>query len=297
MIDAVLMVDWSAAARPTTGADSVWWAFARVGASGLERLENPATRRGAMAEIESLLATEAEAGRRVLAGFDFPFGYPEGAAAALAGEADWRALWRLLETRVEDGPENANNRFALAHALNREAYDGEGPFWGRPHNAKAAMDGPPLRKPAGYGGRYPAERRRVERRVRSAHPVWKLFTTGSVGGQTLLGIAALARLRRALGSRTAIWPFETGLAAPRLDAPVVVAEIYPSLLPPHAGEAVKDAGQVRAMAERLAALAAQDALTPLLCAPDDAGAGEIAAAEREEAWILGAGRETALRSG
>ena len=43
--------------------------------------------------LADLLAAERAAGRRVLAGFDFPFGYPRGFAAALTGRAEALALW------------------------------------------------------------------------------------------------------------------------------------------------------------------------------------------------------------
>ena len=42
----------------------------------------------ALAWLADHLADERAAGRRVLAGFDFPFGYPRGFAAALTGQLD-----------------------------------------------------------------------------------------------------------------------------------------------------------------------------------------------------------------
>lgn len=283
------MVDWSAAAVPRTGADSIWWALHRVGAPSPERLENPATREAAMAALAELFAAEAAAGRRVLAGFDFPFGYPQGAAAAMAGAPSWAALWAAWADGLSDAADNANDRFAFAEALNARVWDGAGPFWGRP--PKPDRPALPARKPSGYGARYPAERRAVEARVPRAQPCWKLFTTGSVGGQALLGIARLERLRRLLGPRAQVWPFETGWSAGA--APILLAEIYPSLLPPDPREPVKDAGQVRAVAARLAALGAAGRLDPLFARPPDLD--DDRAALREEAWILGVGREPLLR--
>lgn len=303
--DTVIMVDWSAAATPKSGVDSVWWALHRRGAAAPERLENPKTRAEAVDALEAALVAELGAGRRSLVGFDFPFGYPQGSAEAfLRGEGAtaasrtapaWAALWRLIAGRIHDGPQNANNRFEVAAWLNRTAFDGRGPFWGRP--PRQEWDGLPQKKPDGYGARYPAERRAVERLVRSTQPVWKLFTTGSVGGQTLMGLAALERLRHraALAGQVAVWPFETGWRSGR--APIVFAEIYPSLLPPDPREAIKDAGQVRAVAARLAERARENALTPLFEGPN-AGEGAVAGEEAldpcvcavaatEEAWILG----------
>ncbi|MEO1330020.1 MAG: cobalamin biosynthesis protein CbiG [Pseudomonadota bacterium] len=289
--DAVVMVDWSSAAVPRLGADSIWLALARVGAGSLDRLENIPTRAAAIDAVEGIARAEAAAGRRVLIGFDFPFGYSAGTAAALTGHADWRAVWALLHERIEDGPDNANNRFEVAAALNRTVWDGEGPFWGRP--PRPDRRGLPTRKPAGYGERYPPERRAVERRVPKAQPGWKLFTTGSVGGQVLVGLAALERLRRRLGDLAAVWPFETGWECGV--RPATLAEIYPSLLAPDPREAVKDAGQVRAVAETLARLAARGRLAPLFGRPEALTEAEERAALAEEAWILGVGWETALR--
>lgn len=283
--DAALMVDWSAAAVPRLGADSIWLALHRASAADPERLENVATRDAAIALTEQIARAEASAGRRLLIGFDFPFGYAEGAAAAMTGAGDWRAVWRLLAERIVDGPKNANNRFEVAEALNRDVWDGAGPFWGRPPKpVRAAL---PTTKPSGYGARYPAERRAVERRVRRAQPAWKLFTTGSVGGQVLVGLAALERLRRALGDLAEIWPFETGWSGG--SARVVIAEIYPSLLAPDPRETVKDAGQVRAVAAALAARFSAGRGAALFQPPADLCAAEAAAALREEAWILGVG--------
>ena len=63
---------------------------------------------------------ELTRGRRLLIGFDFPFGYPAGTAARLGlrGLA-WRNLWQTLEDRIADGKDNRNNRFDVAESLNR----------------------------------------------------------------------------------------------------------------------------------------------------------------------------------
>jgi len=126
------------------------------------------------------------------------------------------------------------------------------------------------------------ERRRVERRVPRAQPCWKLFTTGSVGSQALLGLPRLARLRRRYGEDLAVRPFE-GRAAP-----LVLAEIYPSLLSEAVArqtrpDEVRDAAQVRVLAQALARLPA-DRLEAMLRMGD-----------AEEGWILGVGDEDALR--
>lgn len=300
LFDAVVMVDWSAAAAPKTGTDSIWWALHRPGQPAPARLENPATRAEAIETLTALAAAETAEGRRLLIGFDFPFGYPAGAAARLLA-ADpgparenappWERIWAMLAARISDGPNNANNRFDVAETLNRAAFDGRGPFWARPPRPERAHL--PAKKPSGYGARYPSERRLCEQRARSAQPVWKLFTAGSVGGQALMGMAALERMRRdpRLAGLVRVWPFETGLgdAGAFEPSPVVIAEIYPSLIPPDPAYAVKDAGQVAAMARRVADLAAAGRLQPLFAGPTDVTAQERRIIETEEAWILGLG--------
>lgn len=282
--DSVAMVDWSAAATPVTGADSVWLAIHRVGAARAERLVNPPTRAAAMADLGDWLAAEAAAGRRVLAGFDFPFGYPRGAVDRIApGEGPaWARLWALLAARIRDGADNANDRFDVAERLNTECFDGGGPYWGRPPRPERAAL--PMRKPAGYGARYPPERRLIDRLTPKAQPVWKLYTTGSVGSQAIMGMAALERLRRdpLFAGRIAVWPFE-----PIERAPVALAEVYPSVYPLAPFGPVKDAAQVLGVAAALAQAAQRGALSGWLAAPDRLAAVDRAAVRREEAWILG----------
>ena len=294
LFDTIVMVDWSGAATPSPAKpseDAIWLAAARDGFVSLMSYHR--TRHDALATLRALLLAERDAGRRVLVGFDFPFGWPRGLAAALTGAPKALALWRWLAGRIEDRPDNHNNRFEVAAAINA-ALPGLGPFWGRP----AGLDIPDLpEKGTARHGAHPPERRHVETRVRSAQPCWKLYTTGSVGSQALLGVAALARLRAdpALAEAIAVWPFDTGLQAGA--APVVLAEIYPSLLPvaPGLGE-MKDAAQVRATAAAFAALDRARGLAPLFGADADLSPDERTTVAEEEAWILGVGHEAALRA-
>ncbi len=304
LFDTVIIVDWSSAKTPKRGGDSIWWALHRRGGGhadgsrqdGLQAIGNPTTRAEAVAILAHLIAAEADLGQRVLVGFDFPFGYPVGFARHVCGAASALALWDWLTENIADAPDNANDRFECAGRINA-LFDGPGPFWGRP--AGADIPGLAERK-AGIVYDQVPERRLVEQRVTRAQPVWKLFTTGSVGGQVLLGLPALNRLRRdaRLRGRVAVWPFETGLTPG--EAPVVLAEIYPSLLD-RAIEAgrrdgeVKDAAQVRVTAAAYAALDDAGGLAPLFEAAADLTADERRIIETEEAWILGAGHEQALR--
>lgn len=297
LFDAYVMLDWSAEARPKTGADSIWWCCLerREGRVVAERIANPPTRHQAVAGIAALLGELIARDRTTLLGVDFALGFPAGFAGRLdAGNPGWLGTWREIAARIEDGEDNANNRFAVAAELNRRVSGHGFPFWGCP--AKAETPFLPGRRPAEYGPKTLAERRLADRAAKGVQPVWKLAYPGSVGSQTLLGIPRLLALRNCqrLAGLTRVWPFETGLAplgrSGKEGWQVLFAEVYPSMLgidvPP--GE-IKDRAQVRALARYFAALDRRGQLAPLFAGPaglDDRGRRRV---ETEEGWILGAG--------
>jgi precorrin-8X/cobalt-precorrin-8 methylmutase len=308
LFDAYVMVDWSAAAVPRLGRDSIWlchltsksplWEREGEGAApenSALTVENLATRRAARDRLLTLLRAHGVAGRAVLAGFDFAFGYPSGLAQRLAlADPPWQAMWTLLAEQVKDAADNDNNRFAVGAALNQRISGGAGPFWGCP----AKQAGPCLE--ATHHHRHDtlglAERRLADARIRGPQPVWKLYYTGSVGGQALTGIPVLRWLRHHpdLAAATRVWPFETGLRPLRrrdTAGRIVLAEIYPSLVEPtpRRGE-VKDAGQVRAIARHFAELDAAGALAPLFGGDTTLDDEQRRRVEREESWILGVTR-------
>ena len=240
------MVDWSAANQPSPAKptrDSIHAAL--YGPEGLEK-RYFRTRADCMDWVATLAEAAATQGERLLAGFDFPFGQPVGGAFAAAARPEALALWDHLARRVEDGPDNRSNRFDIAAELNA-AFPGEGPFWGRP--PKTEIPGLPAKKPP-HRPEHPPEFRLCERRAQGApgtngraQSVWKLYTAGSVGSQALLGMAALARLRARdeLAGRIQVWPFETGFSTG--DAPVVLAEIFPSLWATDIADAAEEAAR------------------------------------------------------
>lgn len=298
--DAVVIVDWSASSVPTGGRDSIWVAVR--GADGVE-VHNPATRHMARDLLVDVLERHADG--RVLLGVDVAFGYPRGSAdAALVPESRdgpaWARWWRHLAEHLVDGPDNANNRFAVAASLNAASGPGPGPFWGTtieravgPHLARTKAPGFPHRA---ADGTEVAEYRCVERVLRhGGHrpaSVWQLAGAGAVGSQTLTWIPVLEALRRqpSLGGRLHVWPFETGFVPePAAGVPdaVVVAEVWPTLCPlpdpwPHP---VKDASQVLVLSEHFAMLGHTGALG----AHFDPGlpVGVESTVLDEEGWVLG----------
>jgi precorrin-8X/cobalt-precorrin-8 methylmutase len=285
MFDAFVMVDWSAAAVPRTGRDSIWICW--HGKDG-ERLDNPPTRYAAKSILADCLAAALERRERVLLGFDFPFGYPAGFAArlGLAG-SPWRAIWDEIAGQLRDDEHNANNRFEVAEALNRRVSGGPFPFWGCPTGSPRAHLGSKHHR--GHGSDGLAERRLVDLHIPSAQPCWKLLGAGSVGGQALTGIPVVRALRddpRWL-DRARIWPFETGLRAPEQGA-VIIAEVYPSLwaVSPSEGE-TKDAAQVRSVARFFAAADGAGKLAALFAGDPSLTAEHRCRVETEEAWTLG----------
>lgn len=285
LFDRYIAVDWSAANAPRKGKDSIW-----IADSAAESI-NPSTRHEAMAILTDRLLAVQAAGQRVMLGLDFAFGYPEGAAAAIADGPDWQALWAHLASVVVDNPDNTSNRFHVAAAINSRLAAPH--YWGHPHQHRYDNLNP--RRPTAY----PTipERRRAEVLARSAQPVWKLTGAGSVGSQSMLGIARLEALRHhpALGPDIAIWPFETAFADV-LTRPITVTEIYPSLFSlDDPSVTPKDRGQVETCVRRFADLDTAGDLRAYLSGPTSFSPGERNIILLEEGWIAGIGHPSAAR--
>lgn len=280
--DSVLVVDWSASGnrapeRPSK--DAIWLGPVRSGVA-----QEPIycrTRIEAEARIVELIATEHKAGRRLLAAFDFPFGYPRGFARAITGSDDPLVLWDWLAERIEDAEDGANNRFEVAEAMNA-AFTRPGPFWGKTQADR--WPGIPYRK-AGIFYDPVAEKRACDVAARTSSSCFQLCYNPTVGSQALMGLPMLARLRRLDG--VAVWPFEAWA-----DAPVVLAEIWPGLIEPVVKDAmtrgegmIRDREQVRLLARALSRLPAAKLAGMMSDLPPEA---------QEEAWVLGAGHAGAL---
>lgn len=295
LFSAYVIVDWSAAAKPATGADSIWIGVLKRDVRFRMVFEsfNPATRFEAEQRLVAILDDLKKRSERALVVFDFPLGFPRGFAAALKlpGEP-WRAAWDQLDKLVKDKPNNDNNRFGVGSNLNLKLTGGPFPFWGCP--PKDALTTLQPKRTRTHGPDDLPEFRHTDLAAKGAASIWKLYYNGSVGGQAILGIPVVRRLRDSRGPALRVWPFETGfkaLSEADLDGvEAVLAEVYPSLLKPAAvpGEP-KDLTQVRATAEHFARLDEANRLGELFAPPKGTAAEVVLDAEREEGWILGAG--------
>jgi len=298
LFDAYIMVDWSAASKPATGANSIWIGILAKDA----RLKfqftavNPDTRLKALKLIEDLIGKLNRRGDRVLLGFDFSMGYPTGTAAALgldiSNQPPWKAMQAFLASKLKDKPDNSNARFAIAAGMNYKISQGPFPFWGAP--ARDQVNTLTAKK-GDFGSGSLSEYRLAEEHLREtgkAKPksVWQLAYTGSVGSQSLTGLPHIRALLSTLPDAK-IWPFETGftpLSEEMLsEVQTVIAEIYPSALDIRAekGE-ILDRAQVRAMARHYCDLDEKSCLAGLFGPPNSLFAGKTAQIQAEEGWIL-----------
>lgn len=288
MFDRYIAVDWSASSKPKTGENSIW--ICNLGQAGDPVTTNPSTRGRAEDELRELLIQAVDHGERVLIGFDFPYGYPHGFAAALGLDGPaWTAIWRYLAGHVQDARStNDNNRFDVASAINARLVHHA--FWGRPaaqsltslsmrrDQVRYRIDG----EAAGLG-----EWREVEvvlrRRGSRPHAVWKLLGAGSVGSQSLTGIPVVFRLRNEprLEAVSRVWPFEVDVPElPEGRAAIIHAEVWPSLdATPKQTGLIKDQAQVLGLAQGLRYRDRRGTLASIFIAPSPAAT--------EEGWILG----------
>jgi molybdopterin molybdotransferase len=272
--DTFVVVDWSGGkdTGPRPRKDAIWAGVVRKGLSEVPvYLRN---RQAAEGFLSALFREELAAGRRIFAGFDFPFGYPEGFASRVTGRPEPLVLWDWYAEALEDGPAG-NNRFDLAGRLN-QSFPGTGPFWF--NGLRVDIPGLP-RKGRARIGHGMAEKRLCERLAKGAFTCWQMGGAGAVGGQVITGMRSLSRLRSAFPGQIAVWPFEP------LSRPIAFVEVWPSLFSGQIaalrsdGE-IKDRAQVRVLADHVAAMSVRGDLNAAL-------AEVPAVARAEEGWIFG----------
>ena len=291
LFNAYVIVRWSAASKASAGADSVLIGVVKRDVRFRNAYEAHAapTRADGEARLTAVLDDLRKRNERALVVFDFPLGFPRGLAAGLKLEGEpWRAVWNQLDRMVKDKPDNTNNRFGVGAEINRRLTGGPFPFWGcPPRDALTTLQ--PKRTREHEAGDLP-EMRLTETRVKGAPSIWKLYYNGSIGGQAILGVPMVKRLKAKYGDELKAWPFETGFGAPDLSGVrIVAAEVFTAgaETKPAAGES-KDQTEIRAYAEQIARLDEGGKLAPLFGAPKDLPEASIEIARSEEGWILGA---------
>ena len=297
LFDAYVIADWTAAEGKKTGEQSLWIGVVKRDVRFRLAYEayNPATRAEGEKLLKTILADLRKQGQRVLLGFDFALGLPEGVAKKLGLEGEpWAAVWKFMASNVVDKADNTNNRFAVAAKINRLMTDEARPFWGAP--ARYTQRWLASTKPAAPSRDIPEFRRTekaANKKKAALKPIWQMHGAGVTGGQALLGMAVARRLADELGPSLAVWPFGTGWRAlDRADVEpldVLVVEVLPALFPtkPEPGE-TKSAAGVRGAAETIARLDDKGELAALFAPPKGTSEADVAAVQREEGWMLGA---------
>ncbi|RGP38732.1 molybdopterin guanine dinucleotide synthesis [Pseudotabrizicola alkalilacus] len=288
IFDRVAILDWSAAKGPKRGKDSIWVATATpIGCIA----QNLPTRATAEAALVTLITDSLAQNHRLLLGADFAFGAPAGFVARLTGQAAALSWWHWLAQHITDTAENLSNYRQIAAQMN-SVFPGDGPFWG--NNERMPTPGLPRLKPALPPGLTPHRATDLAARGpgSSPKPVWQLAGAGAVGAQVLTGLPVLHRMQQRFAGQLSVWPFEPPTT------PVVLAEVYPSLLANavrrHTSTTgmVTDEAQVRVLATALHRLGPAD-MSRLFTLPHPTpDEGWMP----EEGWILGAGHAALLQA-
>jgi hypothetical protein len=291
LFNAYVIVDWSAAAKPGTGPDSVLIGVLKRDVRFRLAFEAHVLATRAQAEQKLILILDdlKKRGERAFVGFDFPLGFPHGLAGALklTGEP-WKAVWDQLDKMVKDKADNTNNRFGVGAEINRRTTGGPFPFWGCPPRDTLTTLQP--KRPHEHGPGDLPEFRHADLAVKGPS-IWKLYYAGASGPQAILGIPLVRRLKQARGEAMKAWPFETGWAAVKESdlegVELLTAEVSLGLQPasPAPGEG-KEQAAVRGLAERIARLDEAGKLGAALAAPKGVSEAEAEAVVREEGWIL-----------
>lgn len=297
--DTYVMVDWSASRVPAAAnaADSIWFGVGEWQGNQfrLGKPQHHSTRSGARAWLDTHLAKWIKEKRRVLVGFDFAFGYPKGFAGALGvPNGTWADVHRLF-LAVRDNAANVHDGARFAADCNRRVVpSGPGPFWGC--HSTDVVPGTLTQKRVGVftfpcGNARLDEWRLTDVRARQyavPQTVWKLNCGVSVGMQTILGIKHLAELRRGLGGKARIWPFETGFTTP-VQPEIWLSEIFPSIVATDAsvvGEQPRDKRQVVSCVLEAALRDATGGMSTTLGQPSGLTQPQVDAVLGEEGWML-----------
>lgn len=234
--------------------------------------------------MERLIQLTQNVQGNVLLAFDFPFGYP--ASSRMSGG---RKAAKILSEHVISSENDKNNRFDVGNLLNSKLSTHPGPFWGHPKSMSFSTL--TWSKPAFLHDKF-NEWRLVEHLLKArGHKimnVWQLLGQGSVGSQTLTGLAALFEFskNKMLKDRISFWPFDTEWD--KSLSGIILAEVWPSLNEfQHINHPIKDARQVLACLDWLAQKNTENEIGALFAAPTCLNSIEQNQCLIEEGWILG----------
>ena len=219
MFDRIISVDWSGAARETTGVDLRIAAFdAALNQSRIvprPHYRGPLVRWSRQA-FRSWLAKELQDKRPALVAMDFGFGLPWGSDQAVFGVAGWREMIHAIAERYE---EKGTARETAQSIGNDQRFGGHGPY-------RFDSDRNDFRFYADKGVAY---YRLTELIAPQAISQWYLGSGGSVGFHTISGLSAINHLIQERESGRVdfvVWPQET--FAPD-GTRHVLAESYPAI--------------------------------------------------------------------
>ena len=219
-------------------------------------------------------------------GLEFPLGYPAAFAEVVcpSWKNPWLGVWKSLQRAIQDNPKNVNNRFEVAGELNRLIGLASGPFWGHPNGTEI----PNLSWKTGGRSAGLRQYRHTETRVSGVQEVWKLYGQGSVGSQALVGIPWVASLWNHFGAEAEVWPFERGFGIRTVGPTIVLAEIWPGVIPLESRDGfVRDQIQVESLAAYFQKLDAEGNLAKLFARPDSLSTQQEGDCVSAEGWILG----------
>lgn len=305
IFDSYIVIDWSAAATPKIGADSIWLGIKTP--SQPLTLYNPATRHQAMAIIKSHAQQAIATNTRLLIAIDIGLSYPIGFDRLMPPEYSknsppWRILWDYFADNITDDEHNHNNRHDVLNNLNKiiAEHTGQGIFWG--NNNKHHYTHFPNKKIrrddiAEYRFCETQCKKQGKSRPQSQ---FQCSGIGAVGGQSALGLYHLAQLQRdpEITDHIAIYPYEniTHLGGAR-QKNITLSETYLSLFHNnnfHANSThdIKDARQCEDFLTHITALDQQGGLLPMMLAPLHFDTLHVAPPAQHqilhhEGWILG----------
>ena len=224
-----LGIDWSGAKAKHHAGLQI--AVAKPGKAVPRRMRPPVGRYWSRCQVLDLLIEYANAAvgkSPVLAGIDFAFAHPLRVkqSADLSVDDSVGVDTKSYFPCDEDSPKTATDLWALVEKVNQNQPDLYGgsmfrhPKWGEYYLA-----------PPDYKARYYESCRRLTEIAskaagRSPSPTFKAVGADNVSTGSLAGMRLLHRLKRHLGERLSIWPFDD-IVDGKTD--LVLVEIFPSL--------------------------------------------------------------------